>query len=53
MLRTDFTPSFARDRKRCAKKHWDVAALDAALAEVAGDSAFFVATGSHDDVLRR
>jgi len=27
MLRTDFTPSFARDRKRCIKKHWDVPAL--------------------------
>jgi mRNA interferase YafQ len=34
MLTPDFTTAFARDRKKCAKKHWDVAALDAALAAV-------------------
>ena len=92
MLKTDFTPSFARDRKRCAKKHWDISTLDAALAavafsdeepiapefgdhalagdlhgcralhiggktsnwvllyEVCGDSAYFIATGTRDEV---
>ncbi|MCL1922447.1 MAG: type II toxin-antitoxin system YafQ family toxin [Propionibacteriaceae bacterium] len=34
MLKADFTRSFARDRKKSAKKHWDVAALDAALEAV-------------------
>jgi hypothetical protein len=31
MLRPDFTSAFAKDRKRCAKKHWDIAALDMAI----------------------
>jgi len=92
MLKADFTASFARDRKRCAKKQWSVEALDLALAlvassdevpipshyndhgltgdlrgyrelhiggktsnwvllyQVVGDSVYFVATGSHDEV---
>jgi mRNA interferase YafQ len=36
MLRPDFTSAFAKDRKRCAKKHWDVAALDLAIELVSG-----------------
>jgi len=35
MLRADFTPAFVRDRKRCAKKHWDVGALDEEMEAVA------------------
>lgn len=31
MLEADFASSFARDRKRCGKKHRDIAALDAAI----------------------
>ena len=34
MLIPDFTPGFARDRKRCSKKHWPLDALDAAIAAV-------------------
>lgn len=31
MLDADFTPAFARDRKKCGKKHWDISALDKAI----------------------
>jgi hypothetical protein len=34
MLDTDFTSAFARDRRRCQKKHWDIAALDEAIIAV-------------------
>jgi len=34
MLKPDFTASFALDRKRCSRKHWDVAALDAGIKAV-------------------
>ncbi|MDR2374435.1 MAG: type II toxin-antitoxin system YafQ family toxin [Bifidobacteriaceae bacterium] len=34
MLTPDFTKAFARDRKKCVKKHWDIQALDSALKAV-------------------
>ena len=34
MLRTDFTSTFAKDAKRCRKKHWDISQLDTAIRDV-------------------
>ena len=51
MLKTDFTPSFANDRKRCAKKHWDIVALDAALATVAVCDETPIPSGYNDHAL--
>jgi addiction module RelE/StbE family toxin len=39
MLDTDYTTLFVKDRKRCQKKHWDIALLNEAIIAVANSDA--------------
>jgi mRNA interferase YafQ len=51
MRRSDFTTVFARDRKRCLKEHWDMAALAAAMAAVVEADEQPVPASYHDHAL--
>jgi mRNA interferase YafQ len=51
MLRADFTTSFVRDRKRCRKKHWSIAALDEAITAVMASDEVPLSPRFHDHAL--
>jgi mRNA interferase YafQ len=51
MLTPDFTASFARDRKRCAKKHWNLAQLAAAIQVIITSDEELPPTTYHDHAL--